>query len=172
MTQIVRVFNCLDALKSMRIVPWASELAAPKWVLGEKAYWSTETLPEFSDAVCEDLREINEDHSLICDAPRVEPGLYMVTGRMELTRVRLSNRGVMAHITITEDGMVPAPYQFSYGVTGDYARGRPGWAAWKVLGSLEAVRESGVPFQENGLDYGQYVMFPRWDHGPVWLKSA
>lgn len=165
MSSIVRIINCLDGLRGMSTVPWASELAAPIWELGNTVKWA-----EGWDTL-EDLRDIDDSQVLVCDAPEIEPGVYMVTGRMTLARARLSNQAVMACVDATDSGMRPGPWQDSYAVTGDYARGLPSWAGWKLLGALDAVRESGVPFKEHGLVPGKHILCLRRNDGPICLGT-
>ncbi len=170
MSSIVRVINCLDGLRGMSTVPWASELVSPIWELGETINWPKYSTPDGWDTL-EDLRHIEDSQVLVCDAPEIEPGAYMVTGRMSLTRAWLSNKAVMACIDVTDSGMRPGPWQDSYAVTGDYARGLPNWAGWKLLGALDAVRESGVPFKEHGLVPGKHILCLRRDNSPICLGT-
>ena len=119
MNKIVRVTNCLDVYKAMSVVPWAAELAAPRWELGATEYWDTSAVPvgwDTPEGVCEDLRNIEDGDKLICDVPDVAPGVYVVTGPRTLAHARLSNSDVLTHIGVTDEGMVPMPFQGSYRV--------------------------------------------------------
>ena len=175
MSKVVRVINCLDGLRGMSTVPWVSELAAPIWELGETVNWpECSTLDGWDTLECalEDLRYINDSHVLLCDAPDIEPGAYMVTGRMSLARARLSNKAVIACVNVADNGMTLGPRQDSYAVIGDYTRGLSGWAGWRLLGALDAVRESGVPFKEHGLVPGKHILCSRRDGGLICLKTT
>lgn len=170
MSSIVRIIDCLGGLRGMSTVPWASKLVASIWELGEVGNWPKYSTPNGWDTL-EDLRYINDSHVLICDAPEIKPGAYMVTGRTTLACVRLSNRAVMACANVTDNGMTLGPWQDSYAVTGDCTRELSGWAGWRLLGALDAVRESGVPFKEHGLVPGKYILCSRRDGGLICLKT-
>lgn len=174
MNKIVRVTNCSNALKAMSVVAWASELADPTWELGATEYWVTSTVLvgwDTPEGVCGDLRTISDNVTLICDAPDVVPGVYMVTGPRTLAEVHLSDEDVLAHIHVTDAGMVPVPSQESYAVSGDYVQELPVWKAWSLVGAVSAVKESGVPYRGHGLKNGGYVLCLRWDASPIWLKT-
>lgn len=172
--KIVRVTNCLDVYKAMSVVPWAAELAAPRWELGATEYWDTSAVHvgwDTPEGVCEDLRNIEVGDTLICDVRDVVPGVYAVTGPRTLAPARLSDSDVLAHISVTDEGMVPVPLQGSYGVSGDRAQEFPVWKAWSLLGAVRAVQETGIPYQGHGLENGGYVLCLCWDLSPIWLKT-